>query len=129
MKGIFATAINCMDGRVQIPVIEWLKRIYSVDYVDMITEPGPNKILSENRNSRIVESIKKRVEISVVKHNSRLITIIGHYDCAGNPVEKDIQLEQILSAIKTVESWNLDVQIIGLWVNKNWKVYQIHDFH
>ncbi len=54
MKGIFATAINCMDGRVQIPAIEWLKRRHQIDYVDMITEPGPNKILSENRERAIV---------------------------------------------------------------------------
>ncbi len=125
MKGIFATAINCMDGRVQTPVIEWLKRRYQVDYVDMITEPGPNKILSENKNRMIVESIKKRVEISVVKHNSRLVAIVGHHDCAGNPVKKSVQLEQILSAIKTVESWNFEVQIIGLWVNENWEVCEI----
>lgn len=35
--GKFATAINCMDGRVQIPVIEYIKSKYEVDYVDMIT--------------------------------------------------------------------------------------------
>jgi hypothetical protein len=125
MKGIFATAINCMDGRVQIPVIEWLKRKYPVDYVDMITEPGPNKILSENRDRTMVGSIKKRVEISVVKHNSKLVAIVGHHDCAGNPVEKDVQLKQILSAIKTVESWNFDVQIIGIWVDENWEVCEV----
>ena len=35
-KITFATAINCMDGRVQIPVIEYLKKEFKVDYVDMI---------------------------------------------------------------------------------------------
>jgi len=127
MKKMFATAINCMDGRIQLPVIEWLKKRSSVDYVDMITEAGPNKILSENRDNRLIESIKKRVEISVKKHNSKLIAIVGHYDCAGNPVEKDIQLKQILSAIQAVEYWNLNVQIIGLWVDEDWNVYQIDD--
>jgi len=114
-----------MDGRVQIPVTEWLKRKYSVDYVDMITEPGPNKILSENRDRTMIESIKKRVEISVVKHNSKLVAIVGHHDCAGNPVEKDTQLKQILSAKKTVETWNFDVKIIGIWVDENWEVCEV----
>jgi carbonic anhydrase len=122
---IFATTINCMDGRVQIPVIEYMKSKYGVDYVDMVTEPGPNKILSENRDRTIVESIKKRVEISVMKHNSKLIALVGHHDCAGNPVEKDTQLKQILSAIKTVESWNFEVQIIGLWIDENWEVCEV----
>ena len=121
----FVTAINCMDGRVQMPVIEYLKRKYGADYIDMITEPGPNKILSENRDRTIVESIKKRIEISVLKHNSELIAITGHYDCAGNPVGKDTQLKQILSAIKTVESWNFAVQIIGLWIDENREVCEV----
>jgi hypothetical protein len=121
----FATAINCMDGRVQIPVIEWLKNEYKVDYVDMITEPGPNKILAESKDDLILESIKSRLEISVNKHDSKIVAIVGHYDCAGNPVEEDRQLKQILSAIKTVKLWNFKAKIIGLWVDKNWKVYKI----
>jgi hypothetical protein len=35
-----------MDGRVQLPVIEWMKRNYALDYIDMITEPGSDKIMS-----------------------------------------------------------------------------------
>ena len=53
----FATAINCMDGRVQLPVINYLKDQYKIDYVDMITEPGPIKILSELKDNKLVESI------------------------------------------------------------------------
>ncbi len=121
----FATAINCMDGRVQIPVIEWLKKEYGVSYIDMITEPGPNKILAENKDSAVIESIKRRVEISVNKHASKLIAIVGHYDCAGNPVEKNTQLKQILSAIKTVKLWNFEAQVIGLWVDHNWEVHKV----
>lgn len=121
----FATAINCMDGRVQMPVTEYLKRKYGVDYVDMITEPGPNKILAENSDRMIVESIKKRVEISAMKHDSSLIAIVGHYDCAGNPVEEQAQVKQILSAIKTIESWSFDMHVIGLWVNNNWEVHEV----
>jgi len=118
----FATAINCMDGRVQIPVIEWIKKEYGVNYVDMVTEPGPNKILAEGKNNALLESIKRRVEISVNKHASKLIAIVGHYDCAGNPAEKDIQLKHILLAIKMVKSWDFKVKIIGLWVDENWEV-------
>ncbi|MFH0888196.1 MAG: carbonic anhydrase [Planctomycetota bacterium] len=121
----FASVINCMDGRVQIPVIEWIIRQYGVNYVDMITEAGPNKILADNKNRFLLESIKKRIEISVNKHASKLIAIVGHYDCAGNPVEKDNQLQHILSAVKIVESWNFDAQIIGLWVNEKWEVCSV----
>ncbi|MDD5031425.1 MAG: hypothetical protein PHR36_00050 [Patescibacteria group bacterium] len=121
----FATAINCMDGRVQIPIIEWLKNKYGVDYADVITEPGPNKILAEGKNQPVLASIKKRLEISVNKHNSGLIAVVGHYDCAGNPTEEKTQLKQIRSAVKTVKSWGFKVQAIGLWVDDNWKVCEV----
>jgi len=121
----FVTAINCIDGRVQIPVIEWLRKEYGVDYVDVITEPSPNKILAEDKDSPVLDSIKRRVEISVNDHASELIAIAGHYDCAGNPVENDMQLKQIRSAIKTVKSWDCEVQIIGLWVDENWEVCMV----
>lgn len=121
----FATAINCIDGRVQIPVIEWLRKEHGVNYVDMITESGPNKMLTESKEDSILESIKRRIEISVNKHASKLVAIVGHYDCAGNPVEEDTQLKQIRSAIKTVKSWNFKVKIIGLWVDENWEVCEV----
>lgn len=123
----FATAINCMDGRVQIPVIEHLKKEYKVDYVDMITETGPNKILAEGKDSSIIESIKRKVEISVYKHASKLIAIVGHYDCAGNPANKESQIEHIVAAIKIVKSWNLNVQVIGLWVDEHWTVHKVEE--
>jgi len=91
----------------------------------MITEAGPNKILAESSDNSILDSIKRRVDISVNKHGSKLITIVGHYDCAGNPVEKETQLKQTLSAIKTVKSWNFEANIIGLWVDENWKVHKV----
>ncbi|MCX8182779.1 MAG: hypothetical protein N3D12_06650, partial [Candidatus Methanomethyliaceae archaeon] len=121
----FGTAINCMDGRVQIPVIEWLKNKYSVDFVDMITEPGPVKLLSDDREKIKIQSIKDRVEISVKKHDSKIIAIIAHHDCAGNPVGKEIQLQQMESAIKKIRTWDLGVEIVGLWVDDRWQVNEL----
>jgi carbonic anhydrase len=121
----FATAINCMDGRVQIPVIEYLKTRYDVDYVDMVTEPGPIKAVARDPSGSVVASIRHRVEISVFKHHSKLIAVVGHHDCAGNPVDKETQLKQIHSAVKTVASWDFQVRIIGLWVDENWNVSDI----
>ena len=47
----FYTAINCMDGRVQLPVIYYLKERFGVPYVDVITEPGPVALLSSDPES------------------------------------------------------------------------------
>jgi len=121
----FATAINCMDGRVQVPIMEYLKSQYGVDYVDMITEAGPVCPLSRVEMKNIIDSIRKRVEISIHKHHSELIAIVAHADCAGNPVKKETQIQQMLAAIKTVTAWNFEAQVIGLWVDQSGKVNEV----
>ena len=122
----FATAINCVDGRIQIPVMEWIKEQFDVDYVDMITEAAVVKILSEETDNPIHTSIKSNVEISVSKHQSKLVAVVAHHDCAANSVTKENQLGQMKSAIENVKKWNFNVQLIGLWVDENFEVTEIH---
>lgn len=119
---MFATAINCIDGRVQMPVIEYIQKHFGVQYVDMITEEGPNKILSENSDIIRVGSILRKVRISVERHDSKLIAITGHYDCANNPTDQHTQISQVNDSIKTVKSWGVEAEIIGLWINEQWRV-------
>jgi hypothetical protein len=121
----FVTAINCMDGRTQIPIIKWMKHEYKADYVDMITEPGPIKLLSEKQNCIDSKSIKKRVEISINVHGSKNVAIIGHYDCAGNPVDKETQIKQIKEAADVIKSWDFNVNVVGLWIDNHWIVHKI----
>lgn len=120
--GKFGTAINCMDGRVQLPVINWMKETYGLDYVDMITEPGSDKIVVAG-NSTQLESIKSRVAISVKVHGSNIIVIVGHHDCAGNPATKEEHWSQIQKAIDVIKSWDFPVcEIVGVWVGSDWTV-------
>jgi carbonic anhydrase len=91
----------------------------------MITEPGPIKALSEKKEKTIVESIKKCVEISVSLHQSELVALVGHHDCAGNPVDQDTQEKQIRMAADVVESWKFNVRKVGLWVDKNLSVHEV----
>ena len=118
--GKFGTAINCMDGRVQLPVTNWLKSRYTLDYIDMITEPGPDKMLTQGSPAQ-VKSIKSRVLISVNAHGSQTILIAAHHDCAGNPVSKEEHVKQVKECMKILQSWKLPVKnIIGAWINDNW---------
>ena len=116
----FACVINCMDGRVQDAVKKYMQENYGVDYVDMVTEPGPNKILAENSEKEIIENIKKRVEISVHHHGSKVVAIIGHFGCAGNPTEKETQIEHLKKAEGVVKSFGFPIEIILLWVDGDW---------
>ncbi len=116
-----------MDGRVQQPVINYLRALSHVDYVDMITEPGPDKILSDGTDVGLIASIRKRVEISIHKHHSRIIAIAGHHDCAGNPVPEGTHIAQLHASIQVIASWRLPVQeIVALWLDEHFdpeKVY------
>lgn len=57
-----------MDGRIQLPIIHWLKEEYNMSYVDTITEPGIDKLFT---NSAKMDEIKSKVLISVDKHGSK----------------------------------------------------------
>ncbi len=121
----FVTTINCMDGRVQIPVNEYMVSRFEADYVDTITEAGPNKILADADNAVLMDSIKARYEVSTVKHDSKVVAIVGHHDCGGNTAEKAEQLEQIKTACENVAKWNENVKVIGLWVDETWTVNEV----
>jgi hypothetical protein len=121
-KGKFGTAINCMDGRVQVPAMNWLKEKYKLDYIDTITEPGPEKMLTHGKPEQ-VESIKSRVLISVNAHGSETIFVAAHHDCAGNPVSRDEHIKQVRECVKIIKSWKLPVKtVIGAWINEDWTV-------
>ena len=115
----FATAINCIDGRVKAAVAEFIKNSYNVDYVDMITVPGPDKLLSEYKNIHEIESIKRKMLVSCSKHDSKLLFIVGHDDCAVNPAEEKKHYAQIKKSMENIKKWNLKIDVHGIWINKN----------
>ena len=115
-----------MDGRVQEPVIAWMKQEHRVDYVDSITEPGPIRMLADGTDPEAVASMRRRVDISVNKHGSRAIEIVAHYDCAGNPVGKHEQMRQLAASIKVVDGWGFEVPVRGVWVNEDWQVQRVN---
>ena len=103
----------------------YIRNTQGVDYVDMITAPGVNKLLAEGIYLTTTELIKKSAEISVSGHGSRLIAIVGHHDCSGNPADKEVQWKQTLAAVRIVDSWALNTRVVGLWVDENWKVSEV----
>jgi len=121
----FATVINCMDGRTQLPIINYIKTKFNVDYVDNITEPGPVKVISEQRNDFQVHSIQQRAILSQEKHGSKHLALVAHYDCTGNHVDKNKQMEQLSMSLEYIRLWGFKGTIVGLWVNENWQVEEV----
>ena len=113
----FGTAINCIDGRTQEVVIDHMKQNYSVDGVDMVTFPGADGLFSNEKYSGEIALIRRAVSISIEKHGSRIIAVVGHHDCAGNPGDREHHFMHIRKAMHEVSSWNFNAQVIGLYVN------------
>ena len=122
----FATAINCIDGRTQIPVAQWMKANLAVEFVDMITEPGADKAVAEGY-LQFRETLRSKVMVSVNAHGSRVVAIVAHHDCAGNQVSREDHLLMLRKGVETVKGWNAPVRVLGLWVNSSWQVEKIVD--
>lgn len=114
-----------MDGRVQEPVSVYLRKRFGVDFVDTITEPGPEKLLAECKELASLESILMRLEISIERHRSVGIAIAAHYDCAGNPVSKEAKIEQVKDAMVFPRRNYRHVPVIGLMVDETWQAHEI----
>ena len=121
----FAAALNCIDGRTQIPVINFIKERSGVRYVDMITEAGIIKHLASNTVDSVVKATRLSVEISVSGHKTKSVFLVAHQDCLGNQVADKIQKEQLLQAKRNVESWHLPVEVKCLWLNSEWHVEEV----
>lgn len=122
MTNNFGTCVTCIDGRIQEPLQEWLKKKYELDYVDMITEHGAEKLFSDDKHHA---ELRNKISYSIKNSNSKIILVSAHHDCEGNIVSKDKQISQLKAAISILQSWNLGVPVIGAWVNENLQIESI----
>ena len=115
----FCTAINCMDGRVQLPVIDFLQTRFKSEFVDCVTEPGPVRIFDKTTDLTVLNSIITRIDISVKRHGSCGIAICAHPDCAGNPEDDDVQKAQLKRSVIFLKEAYPTADVIGLWIENN----------
>ena len=119
----FGTVINCIDGRVQYPVLDFLKKNFDLDFFDTANEAGPLKILTERTDKCRLISLKEQISTSLESHGSRFIAVVGHHDCTGNPKKRDEQEQQIDAALEYLKNaYGNGILYVGLYVNENWEV-------
>jgi hypothetical protein len=53
---------------------------YNINGVDMVIYPGVDGIISNRENSDEIALIRRAVSISIEKHRSRIIAVVGHFD-------------------------------------------------
>jgi hypothetical protein len=114
-----------MDGRVQLPVIAYLRDRFAVEYVDLVTEPGPVAVLSEPNTGPTVQGIYHRVALSLERHRSRGLAVVAHYDCAGNAASPQQQQEQLRTCHDRLRERFPAVPVVALWVDAQWEVREL----
>ena len=107
----FSTAINCMDGRVQLPVTSFACHQFKVDYVDMVTGAGAVAYVDED--------LLRQVGISLKAHQSRGVVVAAHQGCAGNPIDDASHQSQCLIAAEKVRLAYPGVEVVAVWVCLN----------
>ena len=119
----FGSVLNCMDGRVQRKVSDYLVATFGVRFVDTITAPGIVRHLAAQtpRTDQILEDLR----ISLDKHGSTHIGVVAHTECAGNPTADKTQKEQVRDAMARLMETFPDTQVVGIWVNERWIVERI----
>lgn len=115
----FCTTINCMDGRIQLPIIQFLQQRFNVEFVDSITEPGPVHIFAKTTDLMVLNSIITRIDISINRHGSKGLAVCAHPDCCGNPIDDDLQKAQLERSVIFLKETYPNTDVIGVWIEKN----------
>lgn len=117
----FAASIHCMDGRIQEPVIAYIKRETGVKFVDAITEAGPAGLLAAGDEQKTA-AVAERLKISIEKHGARSVFVSAHHDCAGNPVDEKTQIAQVREAVERLKTLFPGAAFHGLWIDEDFRV-------
>ena len=116
----FAAAINCIDGRTQAAVLDFVRKRFRVQFVDLITEPSPVRVLARRGDRTALKSIARRVDFSIRVHEVESLAVVAHHDCRANPEADERQQEQLTRAVEYLGRCYESLEIIGVWVNFSW---------
>jgi hypothetical protein len=119
----FGTVINCTDGRVQYPVLDYLKKTSDIEFFDSANEAGPLKTLTKKSDKCRLITLKEQIRTSLEEHGSKFIALVGHHDCTDNPGGRAFQEEQMDISLDYLQrSFGSEITYVGLYVNEDWEV-------
>ncbi len=119
----FGTVINCTDGRVQYPVLDYLKNNFDLDFFDSANEAGPLRTLTKKSDKCRLITLKEQIRASLEDHDSKFIALVGHHDCTDNPGDRAFQEDQLdLSLDYLQRAFGTGITYLGLYVNERWEV-------
>jgi len=102
-----------------------VKKYCDVEFCDLITEPGPDKVLSENKDEIAIQSIRRGVDLSLKAHKSRMICVVGHHDCVANNSFHEEHKKQLQKSAELLKEWYPDKIVAAFWIDHHWSVEKI----
>ena len=119
----FGTVINCTDGRVQYPVMDYLKKHFDIEFFDSANEAGPLRTLTMKNDKCRLITLKEQIRTSLEDHGSKFIALVGHHDCNDNPGDRAFQENQLDESLDYLQrSFGTTITYVGLYVNEKWEV-------
>lgn len=112
-----------MDGRLQRKVAAYLSVAFRVRHLDTITTAGLVRHLVSDTEQ--TPTLFANLDISLTAHGSHRVAIVGHHDCAGNPVSDEQQTQQIADAVQRLSTMHPEAELVGLWVNQHWTIEEV----
>ena len=85
---------------------------------------GPVRSLAKPVDETVSQSILRRVAVSR-KRGSKVVAVIAHDDCAGNPEDETTQRRQLGEAVGFIAGHFPDMLILGLWLSREWNVFEV----
>lgn len=119
VEGGFAVVLNCIDGRVQRSLADWVRKQYGVDYADAVTEPGIDVVLALG-DATAREALLDKVCISRLAHLACYLVVAGHHDCAANPVPRSVHEEHIRTAVGHLRTALPGFHVDGVFLDETW---------
>lgn len=112
----FATAISCIDGRIQLRVLDQIELRFGARNIDNITSPGAVQHLA-GEVSEAGRHLLKAAETSIAAHDSTQIAVIAHSDCAANQVPDATQKQQLVAAQETLAGAFPEAEVLALFLD------------
>ena len=122
----FAVLLNCIDGRTQQPLLDWVRRELDVTYVDVVTEPGVDAVLARG-DDWTVQALLDKVCVSRLAHGAVALIVAGHHDCAANPGDAAQHASDLTAAVEALREALPELPARGVYVDDSWTVQLLGD--
>jgi len=115
----YGTVINCIDGDAQLPALRFFNNAWKTDWVDLITEAAPEKLLSEGTDTTAIGHLFRNILESLDGQSEKRLAIVSHATCSCCVASKDAKLEMLRKSGRYLVKQFPDVKVAGIWLDRN----------